>query len=75
MVDSLDSEEGNQLREIEEKSFLEFAKEEVENETGQWVGSKVQNRLADNKISSSIKQSFKNYEKTRGSETTSYFKF
>jgi hypothetical protein len=56
---------GERLRDIEEMSFINLVKEEVENELGTWIGSEEQNRLADFKISSSFKTAFKNYEQPR----------
>ena len=63
------------MREIEEISFVNLAKEEVEKELGTWIGSDEQNRLADFKISASFKTAFKNYERNKKTYEKSYFKF
>ena len=75
VVDSLATSEGDQVRSIEEHSFANIVKDEVEEELGPWTGSKEQNALADYKIASSIKTSFKSYEKNRKSFEESFFKF
>ena len=74
-VDTKPGEEGEKLRKIEEKMFTELVKKEVEEELGDWSGSKEQNDLADNKISMNIKSSFRVYEKTKASHEKSFFKF
>ena len=62
--DSLAGNDGDLLREFEEMSFAQIFKDEVEAELGSWTGSDQQNRLADYKIAGSVKNPFKNYEKT-----------
>ena len=74
-MDTLASSDGERLRDIEEMSFINLVKEEVENELGTWIGSDEQNRLADFKISTSFKTAFKNYERTKKTYEKSYFKF
>ena len=74
-VDSLAGNDGDHLREIEEMSFAQIFKYEVEAELGSWTGSDEQNRLADYKIAGSVKNSFRNYEKTKKGYEQSYFKF
>ena len=74
-VDSLATSDGDRLREVEERSFSNLVKEEVETELGVWSGLEEQNRLADFKIASSIKTAFKNYERNKKSYEKSFFKF
>jgi hypothetical protein len=74
-VDSLAGNDGDRLREIEEMSFAQIFKDEVEAELGSWTGSDEQNCLADYKIAGSVKNSFRNYEKTKKGYEQSYFKF
>ena len=62
-VDTLMSVNGNKLREIEEYMFKNLVKGEVEEQTGVWTGSNVQNKMADEKISKGVKSSFRTYEK------------
>ena len=63
------------LRKIEEEIFFAFVKKEVEDEQGPWVGSVLNNRLADMKVSGIVKASFKHYEKNRKKSDPQYFKF
>ena len=65
--------DGKRLRKIEEDLFFAFAKKEIEAEQGVWDGSVEHNRLADMKVSSIVKTSFKNYEKNRRKEDQQYF--
>ena len=74
-VDSKPGDEGCKLRKIEEQMFTEVVKKEVEEELGDWSGSKDQNDLADNKISMNVKSSFRVYEKIRAKHEKCYFKF
>ena len=52
----------NELRRIEFNIF-EHIKMDVERKTGRWKGSNEQNKIADEKIASAIRSSFKSYEK------------
>ena len=64
-----DGERRQELLTIEFAIFQNI-KKEVEKETGNWCGSRLQNDKADMKVASSIYASFKNYEdgmKRRGS--------
>ena len=75
-VDSLmDEGNGSRLRKVEAQMFIEFAKSQVEEVLGCWTGSAIQNKAADEKISSYVKASFRAYEKMRKSFQQSYFKF
>ena len=74
-MDSLANSDGDRVREVEEKSFTNLVKEEVETEMGVWTGSEEQNRSADLKIAISIKTAFKNYEKNKQSYEKCFFKF
>ena len=66
---------GEQLRRIEEKLFSDKVKNDVEEESGKWVGSSDQNKLADFEIAMSIKSAFKLYEKSKKFYEKAYFKF
>ena len=75
IVDSMDADQGQQLRNIEEGIFTNV-KEEVEKELGEWSGCKEQNCLADHKISAAVKSSFRNYEENaKSGNQKSFFKF
>ena len=50
-------------------------KVDVVNATGPWIGSSEQNKMADLKISTFVRNSFKSYEKSRPIGEKSYFKF
>ena len=75
-VDSLQGDEGEELRRIEENMFYQIVKQEVEEENGgSWFGSAHQHRIADMKISGYFKSSFKVYEKNKDERETQYFVF
>ena len=74
-VDSLSDENGCRLRKVEEKLFKEFAKDEVEDVLGSWIGSTEQNKSADQRISRYVKSSFRVFEKTLKPPQKSFFKF
>ena len=61
---SLDKKKRATLLKIESTIFNSL-KQELENETGPWEGSREQNRLADMKIATCIYNSFKSYERGR----------
>ena len=64
LVDCYDKNEIIKRRLLDtEMSIFTRIKKLVENETGQWNGSKLQNRLADYKVASAIYNSFREYEK------------
>ena len=67
--------DGDKLRDLEEELFTFFGKKEVEEQHGPWVGSYENNKLADLRISSIVKTSFKNYEKSKESYEPTFFKF
>jgi hypothetical protein len=74
-VDTLSDENGCRLRKVEEKLFKEFAKDEVEDVLGSWIGSTEQNKSADQRISRYVKSSFRVFEKTLKPPQKSFFKF
>lgn len=61
MIDTYSEDDRESLISIEKKIFQNI-KQEVEEETGDWIGSHHQNLLADYKVSESIFKSFKSYE-------------
>ena len=63
LVDSLETENGEKLRNIEEFMFKNLVKDEVEKASGPWEGNESQNYLADRKIAAGVKSTLKNYEK------------
>ena len=66
LVDSYDQDETKRKRLLEaENNVFQNIKKVVENDTGLWSGSQLQNRLADYKVASAIYSSFKTYE-TKG---------
>lgn len=74
-MDSLTDERGEKLRKLEENSFRNLVKAEVEQILGPWSGSQEQNKCADVKIAMSIRSSFKAYENNKKNFEKSYFKF
>ena len=74
-VDTLASEDGKNLREIEERMFHELVKQEVVDKMGNWEGSVSQNGLADKKIAAAVRASFKNYESAKETYDESFFQF
>ena len=52
----------NQLRKIEYDIF-EHIKIDVEKKSGQWEGTSYQNKIADERVATAIRSSFKSYEK------------
>ena len=77
LVDSLETENGEKLRNIEEFMFKNLVKDEVEKASGPWEGNESQNYLADRKIAAGVKSTLKNYEKKADAEDYdgSYFTF
>ena len=73
-VDSAGNQDSVDLRDIEEDMFRK-TKVDVVNATGPWIGSSEQNKMADLKISTFVRNSFKSYEKSRPIGEKSYFKF
>ena len=61
-MDSEGNENGAKLRAIEEDLFRK-TKKEVVNVTGPWKGTQHQNKLSDGKISATVRNSFKTYDK------------
>ena len=61
LIDSYDKPDRDDLISIEKRIF-ENIKKEVEEESGDWLGLKSQNSLADFKVASCIFKSFKAYE-------------
>ena len=75
-VDTEGSEEGELLKEIEMRIFRDVVKPEFESESEDWIGSKIQNKSADWKVASIVRQSFKTYEKGKSVEyENSFFNF
>ena len=75
LIDSYEGEEAIQLRAIESEIF-EAIKEEIANDYGgSWTGCNIQNRAADAKVASSIKSSFRAYEKQGLKPYGHFFKF
>ena len=75
LVDTLEDEDGDLVRGIEEDLFLRFVKGDVENESGPWIGSSDQNKLSNMKVASMIRTSFKYYESVRQSPQEKVFNF
>ena len=73
-MDSQANEDGDELRAIEEELF-ETIKGNVEKVTRSWIGSVEQNRMADQKIATLIRNSFKSYETTKESSEKMMFQF
>ena len=73
-MDSAGIQDSVDLRDIEEDMFRK-TKVDVVNATGPWIGSSEQNKMADLKISTFVRNSFKTYEKSRPIGEKSYFKF
>ena len=73
MLDSYEKPDREDLLGIERRIF-ENIKEEVEEETGEWLGTKGQNSLADIKVATSIFRSLKAYEDGR-KRVGSFFNF
>ena len=74
VVDSQADEDGDEIRAIEEELF-ETIKGNVEKVTSSWIGSIEQNRMADQKIATLIRNSFKSYETTKESPEKMMFQF
>ena len=74
-VDSDLVEDGDSLRLMEEKLFVEEVKDEVEKKLGSWIGSKKQNCLADLKVAVTVKNALKAYEKNKKDHEKSFFVF
>ena len=71
----LDDEDANRLAGIEMEIFGNIVKD-VEKEMDQeWSGTKKENRIADEKVAMSIRNSFLNYERDRKANAPSFFKF
>ena len=73
-MDSQADEDGDEIRAIEEELF-ETIKGNVEKVTSSWIGSIEQNRMADQKIATLIRNSFKSYETTKESPEKMMFQF
>ena len=63
------------LSQIEKSIFNNIQKSVEESTNNVWIGSKEQNSLADLKIATSIKNSFRQYETSKAKKEKSYFKF
>ena len=64
LVDGYQTVECKRKRLLEaENNIFQNVKKSIEDETGDWTGTKLQNRLADYKIAAAITTSFKTYEK------------
>ena len=72
-IDAQSGQEGVRMKKIEEQMFSKV-KPSIEKELGEWKGKKLQNQLADLKISVCVKTSFKKYEEKK-LKGKSYFKF
>ena len=68
-------EEGDRLRLLEERLFLDEVKADVEKKLGVWSGTKKENCLADLKVAVLVKNSLKSYEKTKKDFEESFFNF
>ena len=60
---------------IEERVFIDIVKSEVVQILGEWQGSRDQNKLADQKVTNYVKNSFRVYEKNIKKFEKSYFQF
>ena len=74
-VDSYQGEDMMKLREIESDIFQGIKAEIAKDYGGQWTGCELQNRMADEKIASCIKASFRSYEKQGLRPHGHFFKF
>ena len=76
-VDGADLNEDDLKRvlEIEASIFKKVREEVIEDSGREWTGDRVQHRMADSKIASSLKSSFFNYEKSKAAGSKSFFKF
>ena len=63
------------MRSIEEGIFVNVVKKEVEDQMGPWEGNSAENKLADQKISSHIKTSFRIFEKSKKYPDIAVFNF
>ena len=65
----------DRLLKIEETLFKSIIAEVVDETGREWEGDIKQQRLADNKVATSLKQSFVDYEKSKAKTSKSFFKF
>ena len=71
----LETEDADRLSRIEMEIFGNIVLEvEKKTEMG-WSGSRKENRLADEKVAMSIRNSLHNYERDRKADAPSFFKF
>lgn len=71
----MDAEDANRLADIELGIFGNIVKEVEKQTKHEWSGSLKENKLADERVASCIRNSFANYEKDRKADSPSYFKF
>ena len=67
--------DGDSLRLMEERLFVEEVKHEVEKKLGSWIGSRKQNCFADLKVAVTVKNALKAYEKNKKDHEKSFFIF
>ena len=58
-----------------EKQLFTAIKPSLERDLGDWSGSKEQNSVSDLKVATTVKNSFRYYEKTLAGSDSSFFNF
>lgn len=71
----LETEDANRLSRIEMEIFENIVTEVEKKTEMDWSGSRKENRLADEKVAMSIRNSLHNYERDRKADAPSFFKF
>ena len=71
----MEPEDAARLEKIEMEIFGNVVSEVEEETKHGWSGSMKENKLADEKVAKSIRNSFQIYEKNRKATATSFFRF